>query len=111
MVKKRWRHTAIYKFRVALEALEGSKWSHFGSTLIAKNRSEILSLLQIVPPTGFEPVLPAPEADALSTELRGHDAWRTIPQRLFLEQTTFLIRRSARQRAGRLESLCSRVCR
>ena len=36
MVKKRWRHTAIYKFRVALEALEGSKWSHFGSTLIAK---------------------------------------------------------------------------
>lgn len=25
MVKKRWRHTAAFKFRVALEALEGSK--------------------------------------------------------------------------------------
>ena len=25
MVKKRRRHTAVYKFRVALEALEGSK--------------------------------------------------------------------------------------
>ena len=25
MVKKRWGHTAAFKFRVALEALEGSK--------------------------------------------------------------------------------------
>ena len=25
MVKKRWRHTAAFKFRVALEALEGSQ--------------------------------------------------------------------------------------
>ena len=25
MVKKRWRHTAGYKFRIAMEALEGSK--------------------------------------------------------------------------------------
>ena len=44
----------------------------------------------VVPPTGFEPVLPAPEADALSTELRGRGVERTIPQRLLLEQTTFV---------------------
>ncbi len=25
MVKKRWRHSAAYKFRIALEAIEGSK--------------------------------------------------------------------------------------
>ena len=51
-------------------------------------RSERISLLLMVPPTGFEPVLPAPEADALSTELRGRGVERTIPQRLLLRQTT-----------------------
>ena len=55
-------------------------------------RSERISLLLMVPPTGFEPVLPAPEADALSTELRGQAALRTITQRLLLKQTVLFWR-------------------
>ena len=49
-----------------------------------------------VPPTGFEPVLPAPEADALSTELRGHGTEENDTTTVVLEQTTFLIRQGKR---------------
>ncbi|MDE0144215.1 MAG: hypothetical protein OXN19_22315, partial [Caldilineaceae bacterium] len=56
-----------------------------------------------------EPVLPAPEADALSTELRGRSVERTIPQRLPLQQTTSSERRLMLTRAGAaVEPLCGR---
>ena len=56
--------------RAALE------WANAGSCHILLLATEILETVDKcadqVPPTGFEPVLLAPEASTLSTELRGH---------------------------------------
>ncbi len=46
MVKKRRRHTAAFKFRVALEALEGRKIGIWNETLCTVGEAEFDSVFQ-----------------------------------------------------------------
>lgn len=45
---------------------------------IKKTQNKSASVFSLVRPSGIEPPHTAPEADALSTELRAHSVWCTM---------------------------------
>lgn len=59
--------------------------------MVGQSRSDY----RAAPSAGFEPALPAPEADALSPELRGHGAVTLAGRRVSKGNETFRLRLGA----------------